>query len=358
MKINFIIPFTSLTGGIKIVFEYCNRLKERGHDVVIYVPMKAYRFNNKGVLGNLKIIKSSIGNTFKRGTNVEWFDLNVDIKLVPLIKNCFIRDADVVVATAWPTAYDVNCLQDSKGRKIYLIQHYEKWSGDEIDVDNSYKLPLNQIVIAKWLKDLMKDKFNRESNLIYNGIDSNDFNNKKSNKNKNIVVSMLYHRLEWKGYEDGLKAFEIAKQTHPNIKLKLFGIEKGENIPEYAEFYLNPSREEIKKIYSDSDIFIFPSRSEGWGLTVIEAMACKCAVVGTNTGAISEIGIDRENCLVSEPGNVEELAMNLVRIINDTELRTYISNNGYNTATKFDWKISVDKMEKYFKNLIKGENNE
>lgn len=349
MKINIILPFTALTGGIKIAFEYSDRLKKRGHDVIIYVPMKAYKFNNHGISGKLKTLKASIGNTLKRGNKVDWFDLKTEIRLVPLIKDRYIRDADVVVATAWPTAFDVDKLHISKGKKFYLVQHYEIWSGPLENVDNSYRLPLNKIVIAKWLQDLMQEKFGQKSNLIYNGIDLNEFKYDRNAHNSNeIIVSMLYHTLEWKGFEDGLKAFELAKEKYPYLKLKLFGTEKGNNVPEYAEFYCNPSKEELKDIYNKSDIFIFPSKKEGWGLTVLEAMACKCAVVGTDTGALNEIGVHGENALISDTNDIEMLSKNIINLVEDSNLRKKISENGYLTAYNLDWEKSIDKIEKLF----------
>jgi glycosyltransferase involved in cell wall biosynthesis len=346
MKVNFILPFTGMTGGIKIIFEYANRLSERGYDIVCYVPMKAYRFDNSGCIGSMKIIKASIGNTFIRGKTVKWFDLKVPIKLVPFIKNNFIRDADATIATAWPTAYDVAKLNNNKGGKFYFIQHYEIWSGPKEKVDQSYRLPLKQIVIAEWLRDLMKEKFYRNNvYLIHNGIDFNQFFNNHKKINSNKIVSMLYHDLEWKGYEDGLKAFELVSNHIPNLKLVLFGLKSGSNIPDYAEFNLKPSSERLKDIYSKSDVFIFPSRNEGWGLTPIEAMACKCAVVGTNTGAISEIGLQGKNMLISEPNDINALAKNLEKILLDEALLKNISLEGYRTALNLSWEKSVDKFE-------------
>lgn len=351
MKINFVIPFTFLTGGIKVIYEYCNRLNDLGHDVVVYVPMKAYEFNNNGMYGKFKIMKSTLANIL-RGERVKWFNLRTEVKLIPSIKNRYVRDADISVATAWPTAFDVYKLDKSKGEKVYLIQHYEIWSGKQADVDKSYELDLNQVVIATWLKNLMKDKFNKESTLIYNGIDKKQFINKEKIINDDLVCCMLYHKLEWKGFSDGLQAFEIVKKKYPNIKLKLFGIEKGDDIPEYAEFYKNPSKDTLKDIYCDSDIYIFPSRTEGWGLTVVEAMACKCAVVGTKTGALEELGVNMENALISNTQDIEGLAKNLMRLVENKSLLQKISQNGYNLALDLKWDNSVNKLEVLFNELV------
>ena len=358
MKINMILPFTYFTGGIKVALEYSNRLKNLGHDVIVYFPMKAYGSNNNNrILEFLKILKGTIGNTFKRGRNIAWFNLKCESKLVPAIKDKYIRDADISIATAWPTAFDVYNLNDNKGKKIYFIQGYEIWSGNKKQADKSYQLDLNQIVIAKWLKDLMKEKFNKDASLIYNGIDKEEFISKEKLINDNLVFCMLYHKLECKGFNDGLKAFEMVKKKYPNISLKLFGLEEGDNIPKYAEFYKNPSKETIKEIYCSSDIYIFPSRNDGWGLTVIEAMACKCAVVGTKTGALDEIGIDMQNCLISNTEDVEGLANNLFKLVENRDLLRKVSENGYNAALNFNWDNSVNKLEALFNELVCNNSN-
>jgi glycosyltransferase involved in cell wall biosynthesis len=352
MKINFIIPFTGKSGGIKMVYEYANRLSERGHDVVLFTPVIGYKFNNNGICVTMKRIKIAGGNIFKRGTKVNWFDLKVTLRLVPIIRNRYIRDADIVIATAWPTAYDVFNLSKYKGNKFYFIQHYEIWSGKKEDVDGSYLLPLKQIVIADWIKKLMNKNFGRtDSEIVYNGIDFNEF----SNDNKifsNKTVCIMYHVLDWKGYSDGLKAFEIVKSKIPDLKLILFGMENGPNIPDYAEFHLDPNKQELKEIYCKSDIFIFPSRNEGWGLTPLEAMACKCVVVGTNTGAVKELGNNGVNMMISEPEDIDNLAENLYKVLTNLDLLKKISNNGYNTVLDFSWDKSVDKFEKILANSV------
>lgn len=344
-KINIIVPFTNLTGGIKIIFEYSNRLYEKGYDVLIYAPMIAYKFNFSGFMGLMKRVKATLGNV-KRGNKVKWFDLKVPIKLIPYICNNFVRDADFIIATAWPTAYDVKKLNGSKGKKLYFIQGYEIWSGSKEEVDGSYKLGLMNIAISKWIKDILENEVGAKVDyIIHNGIDFNEFycENKVFNKRKKIL--MLYHEHELKGYIDGLKAFELVKSKYTDIDLILFGIKKGKlPIPKYAEFYENPSRNLLRELYCKSDIYLFPSRFEGFGLTLLEAMACKCAVVGTKTGILEEIGIDKENVLLSSPRDINTLAENIELLIKNNELLRKISENGHDTVRNFSWDNSVRKF--------------
>jgi glycosyltransferase involved in cell wall biosynthesis len=350
MKINFIIPFITYTGGIKIILEYGNRLKNKGHDVMIYTPIIAYDFSkNSNILAKIKKIKNTAGN-IKRGTNIKTFDLDVPIKLVLTIKDMYIRDADVTIATAWPTAYDVYNLSISKGKKFYFIQGYEIWSGILEKVNNSYRLPIKHITISKYLKNILHDKFQDTNvDIVYNGINFDEFYNNKKIVNENKVVCMMYSGLELKGFKDGIKVFEIVKKKIKELKLVLFGMERGDDIPSYAKFYLNPSKNQLREIYSNSDIFLFPSKADAWGLTPLEAMVCKCAVVGTNVGCLNEFGIHGENSMISEPNNIDKMVENLYKILNDDDLLYSISLAGYNMVQQFNWENSVEKFEMIIK---------
>ena len=135
--------------------------------------MLAYKFDNYGVKGNLRRIKSSIGNSIKRRNKVNWFDLNVQIKLVPYIGDTFVRKADAVIATAWPTAYSVYELDKDKGEKFYFVQAYEDWSGPKELVDTSYRLDLQHITISNELRNLLMNNFDSPRvHVVHNG---NDF---------------------------------------------------------------------------------------------------------------------------------------------------------------------------------------
>ena len=157
---------------------------------------------------------------------------------------------------------------------------------------------------------------------------------------------MLYFSSPLKGIKDGIKAFGIAKEKHPEIELVMFGLKKGKEVPEYCEFYKNPSQERIRKIYSSCDIFLFPTRKEAFGNPPMEAMACKCAVVGTTAGGITDYAISGETALLSTPEDIMSLANNLIRLVEDEELLKRISLSGYKKIQEFSWENQTKKLEK------------
>lgn len=346
MKINIVIPSTVLGGGVRVIFLYSNYLVSQGHDVVVYVPMLAYT-NKRGIPN----IKTSIANTFKRGTEVKWFDCKFKVKLAPAIKNMFIRDADITMASAWFTAPDVYDLNDKKGKKVYFIQDYEIWNQKTEVVDNTYRLDMNRIVITSHLKNLMKEKFNVESNLIYNGHSKEEYIyvDKKINKTKCII--MLCNTSNYKGGKEGLKLLERLKKKY-DIRVVLFGTNKPKNLNNEFEFYQSPERSTLMKLYKEADILLFPSLQEAWGLPVIEAMANKCAVVGNNTGCLKELCKHEKDALIVENFDFKELEKQVERLLVDDELLRIIQNNGYNLAKSLSWEESFKKMEDYLEEII------
>lgn len=108
-----------------------------------------YRYSSK-----FKNTVHQVYCTVKTFFEKEKYKHNVDC-FVWKISNNSIRDADVTIATAWPTAFEVNKLAEPKGKKFYFIQDYEIWDNAEIG-KKSYQLPLNKIVISTWINNCLQ----------------------------------------------------------------------------------------------------------------------------------------------------------------------------------------------------------
>lgn len=352
MRINFIAPAVGNSGGMQVVFKYAYELEKKGHVVKVYAPIIPYVTKKMCFIQKIIYIVPRIFLNiyrFKVKKTPQCLCRYVKWKTVMKINNKFVSDADIVIATAWPTAYDVNQLNESKGKKFYFVQDYEIWDNKKLG-EESYKLNLKKIVIADWIRNKLEKLGIDVSNIpvVYNGIDYKTYDLPRRQKKSDVFVFlMLDHTLEKKGVIYGIKAFEIIKEIYPNIKLKMFGMKKSDSVPKYVDYYENPSREKIVSLYNNADIFIFPSLEEGWGLTVIEAMASGCAVIGTNVGALLEIGNSRVNCMKSEPKDINSMASNIKEIMENKSLYDFIIYNGKKTAQKLDWNKAVDCLEKF-----------
>jgi glycosyltransferase involved in cell wall biosynthesis len=355
MKIVWIMPSKRVGGGVKVIFEYGNRLTELGHEVIHVAPFEQFPYPQNWLkwielkLREYIYYKLKLGKNKPQVSKVEWFPLKAKFIEVPDLSVKNIPDADVVIATAWDTVEWVNTYPASKGTKFYFVQHYETWAGPKKQVDHTYKLPFKKITIASWLTKLMEEDFGEKVYAtINNGINLQQFYNNNKRYNTPRRIGMLYHGADWKGVKDGIKAFSIARKIYPDIQLVMFGVKKEEQkvpIPDFAEFYQNPPQEKIREIYSSIDIFVSPSWTEGFGLPAMEAMACKCAVASTDTGGINDFSIPDKTVLISPPKNPEALAKNIITLLESEKKLKELSEAGFEHVKEFSWDKAAKRFE-------------
>ncbi|MEC7646655.1 MAG: N-acetyl-alpha-D-glucosaminyl L-malate synthase BshA [Bacteroidota bacterium] len=91
----------------------------------------------------------------------------------------------------------------------------------------------------------------------------------------------------------------------------------------------------IEKILAISDVFVLPSETESFGLVALEAMASKTAVISTNSGGISEVNIEGETGFLSNVGDIDKMAADMIVLLEDQELLTNFKMNALEHAKSF-----------------------
>lgn len=350
MKINFIVPEISITGGIRAVFKIANLLTQKKHDVIVYapgIPANPYKGQIKPYYIRYRYKKMFKYFSGKLKIPDDVFKYDFKIKIVPFVNSFFIRNSDAVIATAWTTARPVYLLSRSKGKKFYFIQDYEVWNSNVKYVDESYRFPLKAITISDYLVKLLKEKFNKDSSKVLMSPDYDIFYNDKKIFNDPPAILFMDHMLENKNTAGAIRTAVKLKEKYPELKVRAFGVYKHREFPDFVEFSSGNTDEQVRKLYSMSDIFIFPSLYEGFGIPPAEAMACKCAVVGNAVGALHEYAVDGETALLTDPKDPEALFKSVCKLIDNRELLKKISIAGYEyVRKKLDWENSVDEFEK------------
>ncbi len=109
-------------------------------------------------------------------------------------------------------------------------------------------------------------------------------------------------------------------------------------------------KKDLPAIYSGAVFFVFPSLYEGFGLPILEAMACGCPVVTSNMGSLAEIASDC--ALQIDPYDEEDISVKMVQLFIDQNLRKEIIKKGFSQAEKFKWEDAASKILKIYESLI------
>jgi glycosyltransferase involved in cell wall biosynthesis len=110
------------------------------------------------------------------------------------------------------------------------------------------------------------------------------------------------------------------------------------------------SEELLPFVYGAADVLVMPSRIEGFGLPVLEAMACGTPVVCSHAASLPEVGGDA--VLYFDPASVEELATRLEQVLSSTELQQNLRKRGLERATAFTWDESARKHVDVYRQVL------
>jgi glycosyltransferase involved in cell wall biosynthesis len=141
-----------------------------------------------------------------------------------------------------------------------------------------------------------------------------------------------------KGWRDDEIIRELNKAKKNNEKIIITGY-----VPE----------EDLPALYSGATVFVYPSFYEGFGIPILEAMACGCPVITSNTSSMPEVAGDA--AILVDPYNLNEIKDNIENVLLNSILKKNMEKKGYNQIKKFDWLTSANELIKTFRRANKSE---
>ena len=334
LHIVYIMVWTHVCGGSKIILEYANRLTQKKHDVTIVT------YDEKP----------------------QWFKLedSVNFVQVPIGEDIkkYIPKCDVIVATSW------KCIYEAVKSNIAPVAFFEQGGShlfEENNIDHNkleiikHRISLVQFVytVSSYSKDKMQEIYNQDAKVICNSVDSNIFYPKDSYEEKEkIELAMIGSEdFKFKNVGEILQAYRTLAKKYNNLSLNWITQTQPTQNPEKA--IVNPPQKEIGEILRKSDIYVCNSEYESFGLPTLEAMTCGAAVITTDTGGMRDFVKENENGLIVKKHNIEDLIQKIEMLINDKKLRRQLSQNGIETAKTMNWEESVNQLIEYYQEIAK-----
>lgn len=179
--------------------------------------------------------------------------------------------------------------------------------------------------------------------------------------NSPITLGVVSRLEKIKGMDLIIDAYALIKERFPSTRLIVVGdgysSVKEDMQVRATELHLNDSIqwkgrraiEELPDLYRQMDIVLIPSRSEGFGLTAIEAMSQGCVVVASNVGGLPEIVKDRENGLLHETENIKDMAEKANYLIENPDVMKQMSGQAIESVRQY----SIEKYAELFGDLYR-----
>jgi glycosyltransferase involved in cell wall biosynthesis len=322
--ITFLLPGQGHGGGVRAIAEFGNGLLTLGNEVRII-------FKKDKPSSTLKhFVHTLIGRS---GRN--WLDLfhgKIESYIANL-KHISFKDDEIVISMCSQTTLDA-WLLPSNVKKVFHCHggEYENW-------DNFMKainLPIHKIAISSHVKKMIKKHSqSKDIPIVFNGI-----NHLEYYRDTQIIkqgVGGCIRPRHSKDADTTIKTFQLLHSISPETPLYSFGIGKKPSIHPILNFTTNPSINKGCEIYNKCKIWFLASLEEGFGLPVLEAMACGCVVVSTKCGGPQDLIIDGYNGYNVEIGNYGGLVEKICKVLQDERLFQELSENAIKTAQKYSW---------------------
>lgn len=221
----------------------------------------------------------------------------------------------------------------------------------------------HRFVVSEYWKETLLSEYGYDSVITYNGIDLKDFGEMPSRKTKTPNVLFVGGLEPRKGLEFLMLAMEHVVLEVPEARLIAVartgfrGVDDWNFFEQLADRAGLKSRfdhlesvtqEALLQLYSDCDVLVLPSRMEGWGLSLMEAMACRRPVIASRVGGIPELVRDGVDGLLVGSGDLLGLSEAIIRLLRDDDLRELMGNAGRERVKDFPWdKAAKTALEAY-----------
>lgn len=360
--------FYPVYGGIEsFILESSKILVKNGYDVTVIASNKLPHSNRSlprtAKVDGVKIRRFHYKKYSRYNTSVDAlkFILNSDFDIlhvhgigffsdvIPLVK--FLRGKKIVLSTHGGIFHTKVFTLVKNVYFTTLARIAGRYVDQVIAVSNQDKIFMEKIMDKKKIK------------IIKNGIDWKGLSKIKRNGNGSTLLFMGRIATN-KKIERILHIVKKLQEFLPEVQLIVVGEDWGElnhlkllakklEIGKAVKFTGPLETGKLRKIFATSDLFLLASDYEGFGISVIEAMAAGIPVVVNDIESMRELVKNGKNGFRTDFTDYEKTSKLIAKILQNKKLMGELSTNGRNYARQFDWEVVAKKLENLYDDLMK-----
>lgn len=331
MRIAFVLPGRSNSGGVRVTGIVASGLLERGHDVRILYPQPSMK-------NQIRAVRDRI---FKWP---EWLDeFAGELQTFKDIRTCHFRSDELIVAVGMAMSYQLGFLKGLSNPKVQYIHGTTPW--DMTLMRAALSLPFPKIVVASYLTEAVaRYGTGQILGVVNNGVDVGAYFAAVPESERN-GVGTIYSSHPAKDPVTTLKMLREISILRPHVPLRVFGAHRRPGQLSDSVYHRCPSVSRARDLYSRSLVWIVASWSEGFSSPALEAMACGCSVVATDCGGPKDIIVDGVNGFLVPVGDSDAILARVVQLLDDAELRNIMRANAHKSIQQFTWDRCIRELE-------------
>ena len=242
-----------------------------------------------------------------------------------------LKGAEHIITDSDATASDLQCkygISEEKMTTVYL------------GIDHEMFRPFEE-VSSIWSKyNLAKDK----EYILH-------ISSEQPRKNVEGIIKAFYRLKKESGRKD-LILLKAGESQYPQDRKNIMSLITSLGLENDVLFLGRVSTEDLVRLYCIAKMFVFPSFYEGFGLPVIEAMACGCPVITSSVSSLPEIAGDA--CIIVDPEDYQKMSDSMLELLQDDDLRSSLINKGIDRAAQFSWGRCANETAKVCTRVLEG----
>lgn len=357
-QVIFVLNSNELDGPSRFIYELSLALKNQ-FVVTVYVPIipryKLFVLQSCKNLGWLASLAKQIHYCFR------WLTIDLVIRKLKWVKDiegsveskrCIfsppqtsLKTADYVILSAWyHTLHFPQFWESNKEKFVVCHWHYEDYRNRSIaGVRDKIVNGCQSITCSENSSNSISSKRLRKPHVVSMGINPNIFhpirrNYKTQDRSIDIVLYRGFEKR--KGFHIGLEAMQNISENFQLNCCVIQGSKRAKtpwDYPVHAEL----SDEKLAQLLRDTNIFLYPSLLEGFGMPPLEAMACGCAVVTTRVGAVPDYTTHMVDAYVVDPGQVSQLEHAITFLLNNRDAMQKMQAKAADKAASYSWRTAA-----------------